>query len=64
MKAKVFKIFVIAIISVVIFLFGMLVHKNKIWPYNILKDLYKTHYAHPHWSVGIYTGTSPFLLSD
>ena len=62
MKKWIF-IFLLVLVSIVSCLYGILISKKHFFPYSFLKG-FNTHYANDtlNWSIGIYTGTSPFKL--
>lgn len=48
------------------FCYGYFAHRNKIFPYNVIKKVYLWNMYHKsmQWTIGIYKGTNPFNLSE
>lgn len=42
----------------------MIIHRSQVFPYNFLRPLFHENFTELRWSIGIYTGTSPFALTD
>jgi len=64
MKKKLF-IFVLSSILVMGSCFyGIAIHKYNIFPYQFFKYIYQEIYPPNNFSIGIYSGSSPFLMTD
>ena len=48
--------------------YGILIHRNNVFPYEIFRAAYRRIQARPRtcgpWSIGIYRGSTPFNLTD
>lgn len=53
-------------VLLVSFLYGMLVHKHRLFPYKLVRRLIGSNLVDESipWSIGIYTGASPFHISS
>jgi hypothetical protein len=67
MKHKIFVSIVFVIITFASCIYGILIVKKHFFPYSILKNYYSSTSNKTtdwDWAIGIYTGNSPFLLSN
>ncbi len=64
------RIYIHAIVLAAVFIagtaYGILFHKHNIFPYTLVKKAYHTVQGKKYgpWSIGIYTGATPFSLAD
>ncbi len=67
MGKKIFVSIILVFIAIVSCIYGLLMAKNHIFPYSIIKHYYSStpeNITNWNWAIGIYTGTSPFHLSS